>query len=87
MCELCNIEKGTKELLMESDLHASVSGMDFEHGVIATSVCRDEDGYYMIRSEYITVDGKRGAEHNIHLDFCPWCGQELKHKIKRKLGK
>jgi hypothetical protein len=87
MCECCNIEVGTKELFMESDLHASVSGMDFEHGVMATGIRRDEEGYYMLYSEYITVDGKCGAEHNLQLDFCPFCGRELKHKMKIKLGK
>ena len=86
-CEFCNIEEDGKELLMESDLHTDLSGKRQGCGVMATGVRKDHDGYYSLYSEYVTEDGKAVAEHGVHLDFCPWCGRELKHMPKLDLGK
>ena len=84
MCELCNIKYGQEEVLIEDDVTTkSVSG---EHNIgVSAGIRMNTNGCYYLYSRAIS-DNEYVAETNIHLDFCPGCGRELKHRLKINLG-
>ena len=84
MCELCNLENGTEELMMEADAEVTLSGNVCPMGVMNTSIRKDTDGYLWLVARYIP-DDEPIVENRIKLDYCPFCGEELKHHAKRIL--
>lgn len=93
MCEICNIEKGVTDFLVSEDVAVNI----FDDGEntffnddseLIVSIHRDTDGYHYLEFEYScdsvekrTGDGRIVAR--IHIDYCPFCGEELKRKPKR----
>lgn len=96
MCELCGIKNDTSEYLMGED----VEGIFFSEATYTSQDCemsvgieKDAADYLQLVFEFDAEDGRANRETDdrfilkFPLDYCPWCGRELKHKPKRQLNK
>lgn len=81
MCNVCDIERDSDELVMAESAKAKVNGHVYEVGVLTAGIRRDADGYYYLYSEYIS-DDQPAVTYNIPLNYCPECGRALKHRQK-----
>lgn len=84
MCQICNIEKGKTEHLMNNFDDFKVGDFVVEHG-LSVEIGQDEDGYYHLKMGYF-VDGESSCVITMDLDYCPFCGRELKHRNKLRFN-
>jgi hypothetical protein len=85
MCEICNIEKDTAELLMCDIVEAKVGNTVLDEHELSVGILLDADGCHYLVIDYL-MQAASVAHVNMQLDYCPNCGRELKHKPKIALG-
>lgn len=85
MCEICNITKGNPEFLVSDCIPVKIGNLNLEAHELAVFIKRDENDYHSLEIEYLAGDYALGHV-TIDLDFCPFCGSELKHKPKNAFG-
>ena len=79
MCELCNIERGRREVLMESDLDMALGNISLNELTTGVYVNQSNNGHYTIEFWMYRKDGHPVHEMGIPLKYCPFCGRELPH--------
>lgn len=85
MCEICNITKGNPEFLVSELIPITIGKVIKEAHELAVFIQKDEEDYHNLKIEYIAGDYSLG-QVEINLDYCPFCGRELKHKPKHAFG-
>ena len=92
MCEICNIEKNITDFLMSEDVEVNIFddskytyfNADSE---LIVSIHKDADGYHYLDFRYVCDNVEKKDSFGdiavrMHIDYFPFCGEELKHKPK-----
>ena len=87
MCEICDIGNGMAELLMEDRVEIKIGrNTKLDDHMLGVYIDRDGDGYYHLVSEYFGFDDNPMASVRLPIEFCPFCGRELKRRPNYTFG-
>ena len=87
MCEFCKIKPGTYEDYCEEDATFMNGNMNMLEGqVLGVGIRCEEDGTYLLETNYWIAQGISVATIRLKLDYCPNCGRELSEHKKIQLG-
>lgn len=83
MCEICNVERGNCETLMTDYVEIKIGrNTKLDAHMLAVYIGRDNDGYYYLESSYFGFDDDPMAQIKLPIEYCPFCGRELKRRPK-----
>lgn len=82
MCECCNVGTGNIELLCCDDVDVAIGELKIAEGELGVYVGETMNGYHYLKAIVGTDKGNMAAVM-LELDYCPFCGRELKHKPKK----
>lgn len=83
MCNFCNVEAGMAELLMEDYVEIKIGrNTQLTPHMLGVYITKDDDGYCNLESSYFGFDDNPMAMVKLPIDYCPFCGRELKHRPK-----
>ena len=80
MCQICELERGKKELLMCHDMVVAINNRKIDDGELDISIGRNDDGNYSLFFDYCIDRGILTASLDMPIKFCPFCGKALQHE-------
>ena len=78
MCRFCNIEEGNGEIIDAKNVEVIIGKRVVEHSLVV--FIDNIENEYELDAEYYIDDDEAVASVRLKLNYCPFCGRELKHE-------
>ena len=84
MCEICNIERGNCELLVNDEVEVVVGKKVMTSHLLSAFIDNDPKRGYAIECIYQMSDDDPVATVRLPINYCPFCGRKLRDEEYKK---
>lgn len=82
MCEICNVERGDCEILVNKEVEVKVGRMTLTPHLLSLYIDNNDEGY-SICCEYWIDNSEAVARIKMPIEYCPFCGRKLSDRKKK----
>lgn len=79
MCKFCNIERGTRDTLLEGELELKLGKHTLDFLNVTVDVGCDKKDQLSVGFNVFNDEGAPFIEMDLPIRYCPMCGRELPH--------